>query len=80
MTTRIRKSWTKQDINTLIELWETSTPKEIADKIGVSINPLNYMRMQIKKAGLILPKKRLVNHYQSLIKEVLSERKENRIR
>lgn len=74
MTTYNVKSWTKNDISTVLDLWETTSNRDLANKLGVKPQQLQYMRMQISKAGYDLPRKRVVGVSQGLIKDVLREK------
>ena len=65
--------WTKEGIKKMIKLWEESSIQDIADALGIEKKNVQYMAMQIRKAGGKLPRKHHTGHIQSLIKEVLKE-------
>lgn len=67
------KMWTKSEIKTVATLWETSTVEELCKKLDITINQLNYIVTQMKKAGFKLAKKHKRSQVQSLLKEVLRE-------
>ena len=70
MTTRtISKQWTKQDMLTIKQLWETKTGRQICDELACSPQQLGYIVKQIRLAGFELPKKHKVGTLRELILE-----------
>ncbi len=65
--------WTKQMVKEVIGLWESMTANQIADKINVRKDQVNYIASRIRQAGYKLPRKHVTGYVGSLIKEVLSE-------
>ena len=65
--------WTKNEVKEVAKLWETSTSKELSEKLGVKEFQLQYIVGQMKKAGFTLTKKHKNGNMQNLLKEALSE-------
>jgi len=69
------KMWTKEEINTVLNLWETDSKEEIAVKLGRNINSINNMANQIRAIDKrALPRKHRKGQVGSLIREVLASR------
>lgn len=67
--------WTKEEIKTLISLWETMTLEEVARELKVHPTQAQYMAALIRKEGYALPKKRVIGRARGLVKEVIRELK-----
>ncbi|MCK5017882.1 MAG: hypothetical protein KAS32_12535 [Candidatus Peribacteraceae bacterium] len=68
--------YTKEEIRKVLKIWEKSSVQDIADELGVTTNQVQYLASQIRKAGVDLPKKKRVGHFQKLILEIAEEEKE----
>jgi len=74
MTTRdIAHMWTKDELKQVVELWDKISAKDLCIKLNVKYQQLTYIVKEMRKAGLILNKKHINGHVQSLIKEMMSE-------
>ena len=73
----VRKShmWTKEDIKTVVSLWETTTKGDLANKLGINESQLNTMVMRMRKAGLKLPHKRKNGQAEAFLLATLKELK-----
>lgn len=69
-----KRSYTKEDFETVLDLWDTSSKQEIADKLGITTQQVAYLASQINKCGYKLPRKHVTGIRQALIKEMLAER------
>lgn len=70
-----RRYWTKDEIATVIDLWQSSSLDDIALKLQRERKHIVYIAAQIRKAGYQLPKKRINGKLKSLISEVLLEKR-----
>lgn len=71
-----RHLWTKKDIREVIELWETMTPTELAEKIGCTESGVIFMAYQLRKEGFPLARRKRKNGViRKLVREVISEYK-----
>ena len=70
-----KKMFTQQEVNAVLELWETKTTEQIAKELGRDKSSIQYLATQIRKAGYNLPRKRHTGTIQLMIKEVLKARK-----
>jgi hypothetical protein len=68
---RKKKFWTKEEINTLLSLWEHKTVSEIAEELNRPNSAIIYMAGIIRRNGYKLPKKIRTNIIDLLVKEVL---------
>jgi predicted phage-related endonuclease len=71
---KINRSFTKDEINMVIDLWETKTLGEMAEALGRSIPSVTYIAQRIRKAGFNLSIKHVKGKNDSLVKTVLRER------
>ena len=49
--------WTKENIKTVLQLWDTLSKEEIAEKIGCEASQVAYIAAQVRKEGYHLQKK-----------------------
>lgn len=73
-----RANFTKENIREVMDLWESKTTDQIAEKLGVNRNSITYIANIIRKEGVRLPKKHRVGYIRGLIKEVIAERETRR--
>lgn len=71
----VYRSYTKEDYKTIIRLWEEQNLQEISEKTGFSPLQVNYLAMQIRKAGYKLPRKKINRKSLVLVKEALQDLK-----
>lgn len=69
------RHFTKEEINKVMNLWEEATLEEIAHELGRPKYAVSYIANAIRKTGYKLPRKRTVGQLQTLIKDVLAERR-----
>jgi len=69
----MKKYFTKEDIKTVIELWNTKTKEEIAEQLGRSVYSITYISSAIRKAGYDLPRKSIKHERGQFIKRILKE-------
>ncbi len=67
------KMWTKDEMRTLFNLWESHSTEEIADVLGRNREAISYMAKKLRQHGLKIAKKKRVGVIQSLIKEFIEE-------
>lgn len=67
------RRFTKDEISTLIKLWETKTISELAEELERPVGSILYLANKIRKVGYKLPKKQTANTASYLIKEVLND-------
>ena len=65
--------FTKEDIRTVITLWEEKSNQEIAQELGRNTASICYIANAIRKEGFDLPKKTKRGTFNLLVKEVLLE-------
>jgi len=75
MAKRVGHQWTKEQVRIVATQWVSATKEEIAKKLGVRTDQVNYIISQMRKAGFYLPKKHKKSELQSLLKECLKEMK-----
>lgn len=68
-----RHIWTKDQIKTIIKLWDTETPESLADELGVHKDQLMYMVHLIRVKGLKLIRKRRNGTMSLLVEEAIKE-------
>ena len=68
-----KKLWTKSEIKTVVQLWNTKTTAEIADELKRPHPSIGYIAKKIRDAGYDLPKKQRHGTISLLVKEVLRE-------
>ena len=68
-TYKASKMWTMDEFRTIKTLWDSKTFSEIRDQLGVNDNHLNYVVEQMRKEGVILPKKHSRGEIRSLIQK-----------
>ena len=73
--TKVRKSWTKEDVRKVARLWETSTRDELAKELGVNVEQVTYISSEMRKVGFNIPKKRRNAEFRLMLAEVLGEGK-----
>jgi len=66
--------WTKEEIRTVKNLWETHNTEAIAEIIGRPPSQVSSMAGRLRKAGAHLPKKWRKGSVELLLREVLEER------
>ena len=71
--TKHNHMWTKDEIRLVRDQWETHTKNQIADMLGVNGGQVDYMVMQLRKAGCKLAIKHKKGQLSNLIKEVIAE-------
>lgn len=67
--------WTKDEMRLLMDLWDSSNPEEIGEKIGVSRQKVNYMANVMRKAGVPLQLKYQRGTVSLMIKELIADNK-----
>lgn len=65
--------WTKEEIRTVLELWQDSSVADIAAEIGVDPARVVYIAQQIRRAGYELPKKHIKGRTMSMVEDVIAE-------
>lgn len=70
-----RHAWTREQIISVKQLWQTKSGEEVAAEMGVTMQQLQHIATQMRKAGVMLPKKRKIGQLQGLIKELMAEDK-----
>lgn len=65
--------WTKDEIRTLVEIWESSTLEEISEKMGVDIPRIKALAARLRKFGWPLAQKHKRGVSGNLIREVAAE-------
>lgn len=73
MRRALSHQWTKREIESVIQLWESKTVKELADELELNEMQINYMAKAIRDAGHKLPKKRKIGQLRLLVQEVLGD-------
>lgn len=72
--TRIKyHSWTKEEIKTVVRLWDDISQRDLADELGVTEIQLMYVVRSIRNFGYKLTKKRRTGTLRSLIGEAVEE-------
>lgn len=66
--------WTKEEIRTVRDLFETTTMREIAAKIGREDTEIGYIISLMRNAGFKIPKKSSKGYMKTLLGEVLEEK------
>lgn len=75
-TTRVsmpRANFTKDQIREVMNLWETKSTDEIAEKLGLNKGAISYLANVIRKEGYRLPKKHKIGILRALVKDVIQE-------
>lgn len=67
--------WTKDEMKTLFQLWESKDMDDIMDELNRSKEQIRTMRNRMVKMGFDLPQKHRVNYIQNLLNEVKKELK-----
>lgn len=65
--------WTKDELKSVVKLWETLTTEQIADRLNLSRIQVGYAADVLRKAGVKLPKKHVVGKTLALAKEIAAE-------
>ena len=65
--------WTKAEVKKVAQIWDKKSADEIASELGVKTIQVNYIVMQMRKAGFNLPRKHRKGTLQVLLKEALAE-------
>lgn len=68
-----RHMWTKDDIKTVLKLWDTENSDYICKKLDISYMQLQYITKEIRKAGIPIAKKHSKGNLQGLLKEIKAE-------
>ena len=68
------RMYTKDEVETILKLWNTKTVKEIAEELQRPFNSIIYVAKKIRLAGYNLPKKYSPHKADYLIKTVLKEK------
>ena len=71
---RTSKSFTKSDIEAVLDLWEDTNINDICKKLDMTKIQVYYLVSQIRKAGYPIIKKTVTGQTTTLIKMVLAER------
>ncbi len=72
-TTRKSYMWTKDNIKQVINLWDTHTSSQLCEKLGCRAFQLQHIAKNLRRNGVVLPKKHTRGKIDSLIKEVIAE-------
>ena len=67
-----RQLWTKNEIKTVMTLWETATTQQIAEKLKRKPSQVSAIAVKIRKMGFDLPRKRINGYLDTLLREVLN--------
>ena len=67
-----RRLFTKNEIKTIVTLWEDSTTEQICNKVGRNKTSVMYIIKKARSLGVDLPKKRKIGITDNLVKETLS--------
>jgi len=68
----VRHMWTKKEIGTILDLWDSCTIDEIAKKLGLRKEQITYMANAIRKVSpKAISKKHNVGYLRNLILDVL---------
>jgi len=70
---KTNKLWTKEELKTFINIWESCTATELAIQFGVSNATILAIASKFRKEGYPLTKKRQNGNLNGLIKEVIAE-------
>lgn len=66
--------WTKNEIRTLMSLWDTKSPDDIAESLRITKTQVMYMVGMIRKVNpTALTRKRKNAYLNTMINEVLAE-------
>lgn len=68
-----KRFFTKDEIRIILKTWESKTIKELSEELGRSTTSISYIANRVRKAGFHLPKKRINDTVDSMVKEVLAE-------
>lgn len=72
---KTRRMWTKDDVRLIYKLWTSKTTAEICDEMKITNMQLNYIIIQMRKAGIDVPKKHKKGHLNNLLYEMAHELK-----
>ena len=67
--------WTKHEIETVLDLWNTKSVEEIATELGRTNPQIVYIAKSMRNEGIELPLKKRKGVTSHLIKEIIRERK-----
>jgi hypothetical protein len=73
MTKTTSHTWTKSEINKVLELWSTHSLKDLCIEIGINYRQIQYITSEIRKAGYNLPRKHVVSSRRALIFECIKD-------
>lgn len=65
--------WTKENIKTLMKLWEAETVEGIGEKMNLNKTQVQYMANNIRKMGYPLAKKHNISQTKALVEETMKE-------
>ena len=70
---KLRHSWTKDEIKSLVSLWETKTVDEIAEELKLQRQQITYMAGRIRHNGFKLTRHHRDGVTALLVKEAMKE-------
>lgn len=70
---RPQRVWKEEEIKSIVSFWKDFTPSEIARKLGMRNEQVNYLVTEMRKIGFDLPKKKQKGRLQAILLKVKSE-------
>lgn len=65
--------WTKENVKTLLSMWDSNSMLEIAQKMGLEQKQVQYMAHNLRAKGFPLTQKHKVGELQALLTDVALE-------
>lgn len=69
--------WTKEELRTILLLWDQISFSELAEKLDITHFQLHYMVKKMNKNGFNLQRKRNIGRLDSMLKELKAELTDN---
>lgn len=75
MPKKTKKShqWTKDELRTLINLWESHSIEDIAGELSLQESQIKNQVITLRKSGFPLTKKRVVGYKQAMLRDLFTE-------
>jgi len=76
MDKQLKTGYTKEQIKTLIRMWNSHSIPEITKELGLTAHRISFLANCIRKAGYDLPKKSVMpkNSLKHILEEIKAER------
>lgn len=70
-----RHMWTKDEIRTVVTLWESNTVESICEAMNITSFQLHYIAKKLRDNGIKLTRKRKRSNVDLIIKELVDKLK-----